>query len=68
MEDVETFASATAGRSLARMMCDPIHAGVAEADDLVLVGMGVFSLGGTCWRGEVVVVDLGLGGDASAAE
>ena len=68
VEDVETFATAAAGRFLAPTMCDPVCTGVAEADDPVLAGKGVLSLVGTCWRREVCVVDLGLSGDASAAE
>ena len=60
VEDVETFLRAVAGRFLTRTMCDPDRAGVAEADDLVLVGKGVLSLGGKCWRGDIEVVDLGL--------
>ena len=61
VEDVETFARAAAGRFLTQTMCDPVCARVAVADDPVLVGKGVLSLGGTCWRSEVGVVDLGLG-------
>ena len=49
MEDVETFARAAAGRFLARRMCDPVRAGVAAADDPVLVGKRALSLGGACW-------------------
>ena len=65
---METFARAAAGRFLARTICDPVRAGVAAADDPVLVGGGVLSLGGACWRGAVEVVDLGLGGDASVGD
>ena len=61
VEGVETFARAAAGRFLARTMCDPCRAGVAENGDAVMAGAGELSLGGCCWRGEVVVVDLGVG-------
>ena len=64
VEDVETFASAAAGRFLAHTMCDPVRAAVAGAEDPVLAGVGMLSLGGACWHGEVVVADLGLRGDA----
>ena len=68
VESVETFERAAAGRFLARTLCDPVRAGVAETDDPVLVGKGVLSLGGACWRGVVEVVDLGLSGEALAGE
>ena len=68
MEDVETFARAAAGRFLTRTMCDPVRARVAMAGDPVLEGKGALSLGGSCWRGDVVVVDLGLDGGASVGE
>ena len=68
VEDVETFARAAAGRFLARTICDPVRSGVVGAGDLVLEGKGELSLGGACWRGVVEVVDLGLGGEASAGE
>ena len=48
VEDVETFARAAGGCFLARTMCHPVPAGVAAADDPLLVGKGVLSLGGTC--------------------
>ena len=64
VEDVETFARAAAGRFLARTLCDPVRAGVGAADDPVLEGKGGLSLCGFCWRGEVEVVNLGLGGEA----
>ena len=68
VEDVKTFARVASGRFLVRTMCDPVRAGVAVADDPVLAGKGVLSLGGTCWCGVVEVVDLGLSGDASVGE
>ena len=68
VEDVETFARAAAGQFLARTLCDPLRAGVAAADDPLLVGKGALSLGGPCWHGVVEVIDLGLGGDASIGE
>ena len=68
VKGIETFARAAARRFLARMMYDPVRAGVSEADDPVLGGKRVLSLGGACWRGVVKVVDLGLGGEASAEE
>ena len=68
VEDVETFARAAAGRFLARTMCDPVRAGVAAADDPVLAGRGALSLSGSCWRGAIGVVDLGLGGEALVGE
>ena len=61
VEGVETFARAAAGRFLARTMCDPCRAGVAENGDAVMAGAGELSLGGSCWRGKVEVVDLGVG-------
>ena len=68
VEDVETFARAATRRFLTRTMCDPVRAGVAAADDPLLAGMGALSLGGSCWRGRVDVVDLGVDGDASVGE
>ena len=65
VENFETFARAAAGRFLARTRCDPFRAAVAAAEDPVLAGVGTLSLGGTCWRGEVVVADLGLSRDTS---
>ena len=50
VEDVETFARVVAGHFLARTFCDPVRLSVAAADDLVLVGKGVLSLSGSCWR------------------
>ena len=64
VEGVETFARAAAGRFLARTMCDPDRAGVAENGDTVMAGAGELSLGGSCWKGEVAVVDLGVGAGA----
>ena len=68
VEDVETFSRAAAGRFLAWAIYDPICTGVAAADDAVLDGKGALSLGGACWRFEVIVVDVGLDGDSSATE
>ena len=68
VEDVETFARAAAGRFLTRMMCNPVRTGVAAADDPVLVAKGALSLCGTCWQGDIEVVDLGLNGRSSMRE
>ena len=68
VEGVETFARAAARRFLARTMCDPVRAGVAAASDPILAGSGTLSLGGSCWRGVVEVVDLGCGANASVGE
>ena len=51
VEDVEMFARTVAGRFLARIMCDPVRAGVVAVDDLVLGGKRELSLGGACCRG-----------------
>ena len=48
VEDVETIARAAAGRFLARTMCDLARAGVASAEDPLIVGMGTLSIGGLC--------------------
>ena len=61
VEGVETFARAGAGRFLACTICDPSRAGVAVNGDAVMAGAGELSLGGACWRGEVAIVDLGVG-------
>ena len=66
VEGVETFARAAAGRFLARTMCDPVRAGVAESRVVVVAGAGELSLGGGCWKGEVAVVDLGVGDGATS--
>ena len=68
VEGVETFACAAAGRFLARTMCDPIRAGVAEVVDTVMAGAGELSLGGRCWRGAVELVDLGVGAGGSSRD
>ena len=68
VESIETFARAAAGRFITRTLCDPVRAGVAAADDPLLVGLGALSLGGSCWRGVVEVVDLGLSKEASSRE
>ena len=60
---VEMFARASAGRFLARTMCNPSRAGVAEYGDPALVGKGSLSVGGLRWQGEVATVDLGVGLD-----
>ena len=46
VESVEIFARATAGRFLARTMCNLSRAGVAECGEPSLVGKGSQSLGG----------------------
>ena len=68
VEGVETFARATAGRFLARTMCDPARAGVAEVVDSVMSGAGELLLGGRCWRGAVELVDLGVGAGGSSRD
>ena len=67
VEDVETFAKAATGRFLARTLCDPPRAGIGVVDEGI-TGMGRLSLGGTCWRGSVDVVDLGPSKSATCAE
>ena len=57
---VETFARAAAGRFLAWTMCDPSRAVVAVSGDAVMEGAGELSLGRSCWRGTVEMVDLGV--------
>ena len=68
VEGVETFARAAAGRFLARTMCDPGRAGVAKNEDAAMVNAGELSLGGSCWRGPVEVVDLGVGAEGSTRD
>ena len=68
VERIETFASAVTERFLAQTLCDLVCAGVAAANDPLLVEMGALSLGGACWCGVVEVVELGLGGRASEEE
>ena len=68
VEGVETFARAASGRCLARTMCDPDRAGVAENGDAVMAGAGELSLGGSCWKGEVALVDLEVGVGATARD
>ena len=58
VEDVETFAKAATGRFLARTRCDPPRAGIGVVDEGI-AGKGQLSVGGTCWRGIVEIVDLG---------
>ena len=55
------FARASVGRFLARTMCDPLRAGIAECGDCALIGKGALSLGGPCWQGVVTTADLGIG-------
>ena len=59
------FARATAGRFRARTMCDPSCAGVALGGDSALKGAGALSLGGPYWKGEVKVVELGIGANSA---
>ena len=56
VEDMETFAEAAQGRFLARAISDPGRAGVPDPPRGI---DGELSLGGTCWRGSIEVVDLG---------
>ena len=58
MEDVETFAKVASSRVLAQTLCDPLRARVGRVDD-DLVWEGKLSLSGSCWLGEVHIVDLG---------
>ena len=60
-ESVEMYEGASAGRFLARTMCDPARARVTECGDPALVGRGSLSLGGPCWGGKLSTVDLGDG-------
>lgn len=50
---------------LARTLCDPSRAGMAEPVGDELVGAGTLAPGGPCWRGVMEVVDLGFGKDSS---
>ena len=68
VEGVETFARAAAGRFLACTMCDPSRARVALNGDAVMAWAGELSLGGACWRGEVAMVDLGVGDGGEAQD
>ena len=68
VEGVEKFVRAAVGRFLARTMCDPIRAGVAEIVDTVMAGAGELSLVGRCWRGAVELVDLGVGAGGSSRD
>ena len=65
VESVEVFARASARRFLARSMCDPSRAGVAEDVDSAMEGMGDLSSGGPSWKGEVVVIDVGVGSEGT---
>lgn len=60
VESVEMFVCASAGRFLARSMCDPSWVGVVEDGAIALEGMGGLSLRGLCWRGEIVVAHWGV--------
>ena len=68
VEGVEAFARAAAGRFLAWTMCDPERAGVAENRDGAMVNASELSLGGSCWRGLVGVVELGVGAEGSSQD
>ena len=68
VEGVETFARVAAGRFLARTICDPSRAGVAEGGDAVMARAGELSLGGSCGRGAVEMVDLRVGAGGSSGE
>ena len=67
VEDVETFVRASCGRFLARTLCEPSRAGIAE-EFLELDGeesiAGTLCAGGACWRGFVDEVDLRCGADS----
>ena len=67
-EEVKAFVRAAGGRFLAQMLYNPVRAGVAAADDLVLAGKRALYLGEACWHRVVKVVDLSLGGEASVGE
>ena len=56
VEDVETFSEAAQGRFLARAISDPGRAGVPDPPRGI---DGELSLGGSCCRGSIEVVDLG---------
>ena len=58
VEDVETFAKPATGRFLASTLCDPPRAGIGVVEEGI-AGKGRLSIGGTCWRGSVDVVNLG---------
>ena len=64
VESVEIYTRASAGRFLARTMCYPSLAGIAEGGDPALVGKGSLSLGGPCWRRMVATADLGVRSDS----
>lgn len=55
------FARATTGRFLARTKYDPDRAWVVANEDGALIGVGDLSLRGPCWKGEIGVVDMGIG-------
>lgn len=48
IEGVEVFARASAGRFLAKILCDPCRAGVAKFTDPKLLSNGFLLLGGSC--------------------
>ena len=66
VEDVETFAKVTTGRFLAHTLCDPPRAAIDVVDEGI-AEKGRLSLGGTCWRGSVDVVDLGPSKSSTSA-
>ena len=68
VEGVETFPRAAAGRFLACTMCVPSHAVVAVNADAIMAAAGDLSLGGMYWRGEVAMVDLGVGAGGEAQD
>ena len=61
VESVEIFARAASGRFLARTLCYPSGAGVAECGGPTLVWKGSLSLGGACRQDVVATADLGVG-------
>ena len=63
VESVEIYARASAGRFLARTICDRSRAGVSECGDPAMIGKESLSIGGPSWRGEVTTVHLGVGSD-----
>ena len=60
VDSVEMYARASAGRFLARTMCNPSRAEVTVYVDPAFVGKGYLSLVGPCWHGTVTTVDLGI--------
>ena len=68
VESVEMFARTFGVRFLSQSICYPSRAGVAEDFDSATEGMGDLSLGGPCWRGEVVVLEVGVGSRGTKEE